>query len=62
MVGVHGYAPIPTLDPMAPDHFTSSICMDDCKKMQCQGPLSMWKFQKCYMKKTVSMMMLFRLE
>lgn len=38
MVGIHGYEPVPTLDPMAPDEllqFTSCNCNGDCSTRRC---------------------------
>ena len=37
-LGVHGYEPVPTLDPMAPEgllKFTSCNCHGDCSNRQC---------------------------
>ena len=37
-IGVHGYEPVPTLDPMAPDEllqFTSCNCHGDCNNRRC---------------------------
>ena len=37
-VGVHGYEPVPTVDPMAPEEllrFTSCNCQGDCNTQWC---------------------------
>ena len=38
MVGIHGYEPVPTLDPMAPEEllqFTNCNCHGDCSNRRC---------------------------
>ena len=57
IVGVHGYEPVPALDPMAPEEllrFMSCNCHGDCSTQWCSCKknsvqCSMWNLQRNYM-------------
>ena len=65
-LGVHGYEPVPTVDPMATEgllKFTSCNCHGDCRNWQCTRSLqeewghvhlSLWSMQRHYMQKQQS--------
>ena len=48
-LGVHGYEPVPTLDPMAPEgilKFTSCNCHGDCSNRRCT-PVASRRMRSC---------------